>query len=306
MQKIITRLSLIAILSINLHAYEVGGGEDNGQISNVSVGFLANSVNTFDTTLGNSAITGGTTAGNTAIGASSYAENRSTALGYNASATGVSSIAIGDYSVTTEDATVSFGTSTFRRRLINVADPINAFDAVNLNYLNSALTNYYTKTQVDTLISSVSGGSVDLSGVYTYIDTKIATVSSSGGVSSSYVDTQDAQTLSSANAYTDAKVQEAKAYTDAKVQEAKAYTDQQVQEAKKEARAGVALALALSTPLDFSNGSNAMNIGTGYFKGQSAVGINFGKKINDYTHYTLGVARNSQDSAVKASVGFSW
>ena len=51
MQKIITRLSLIAILSINLHAYEVGGGEDNGQISNVSVGFLANSVNTFDTTL---------------------------------------------------------------------------------------------------------------------------------------------------------------------------------------------------------------------------------------------------------------
>ena len=295
MQKIITRLSLIAILSINLHAYEVGGGEDNGQISNVSVGFLANSVNTFDTTLGNSAITGGTTAGNTAIGASSYAENRSTALGYNASATGVSSIAIGDYSVTTEDATVSFGTSTFRRRLINVADPINAFDAVNLNYLNSALTNYYTKTQVDTLISSVSGGSVDLSGVYTYIDTKIATVSSSGGVSSSYVDTQDAQTLSSANAYTDAKVQEAKAYT-----------DQQVQEAKKEARAGVALALALSTPLDFSNGSNAMNIGTGYFKGQSAVGINFGKKINDYTHYTLGVARNSQDSAVKASVGFSW
>lgn len=49
-----------------------------------------------------------------------------------------------------------------------------------------------------------------------------------------------------------------------------------------------------------------MNIGTGYYKGQSAVGINFGKKINDYTHYTLGVAHNSQDSALKAGFGLSW
>lgn len=202
--------------------------------------------------------------GATALGASSTASGvGSLALGYNARALGVGSVALGDNAVATEDYTVSVGSVGNYRRIVNVADPINSYDAVNLNYL---LTNYYTKTQIDTLLSGLSGGVVDLSSAY---------------------------------AYTDATAQTT-------LNQSRAYTDQQIAETKKEARAGVALALALSTPLDFSNGKNALNIGTGYYKGESAIGLNFGRKVNDYTHYTLGVASNSRDNAFKASVGFSW
>lgn len=152
-------------------------------------------------------------------------------------------------------------------RIINVADPINAHDAVNLNYLT---TNYYTKAVTDAALATT------LTSANTYTDSVATT------------------TLSQANAYTDAAVGSV-------VNTANQYTDQQIAKVSKEAAQGTALA----TPLDFSNGSNAMAIGTGFYKGQSALSVVGGKRLDNLT-YTAGVAKTGGEHAVKLSLGFSW
>lgn len=287
-KKHIVSLSLVAAFAVNNYAYEAGiGATDNGTASNTATGQnatatgLSNSTSygAFSKALANEATAYGAYTEASGISSIVYGAQSSALGDYSTSIGGLTtssasfSVALGRGSVANESYVVSVGRGVENgdivdsfKRIVNVADPINAHDAVNLNYLNTTLSSYYTKTQVDTLLAGLSGGSVDLSSAYTYTDTKAS------------------QTL----------------------QSAKAYTDEQITEAKKEARAGVALALALSTPLDFSNGKSAMNIGTGYYKGESAVGLNFGRKVNDYTHYTFGIASNGGEQAFKASVGFSW
>lgn len=63
----------------------------------------------------------------------------STALGPNANATFANSVAIGSNSVATADSTVSFGTPGNERRLMNVAEGLLGFDAVNVNQLTRAV-----------------------------------------------------------------------------------------------------------------------------------------------------------------------
>lgn len=94
--------------------------------------------------------------GATALGAHSYATgNGSTAVGDTATATGNSAVAIGRSATAagmncvaigqssecldTEANTVSVGTSSMRRRIINVADGVNSSDAVNMSQLNSVV-----------------------------------------------------------------------------------------------------------------------------------------------------------------------
>lgn len=104
-----------------------------------------------------------------------------------------------------------------------------------------------------------------------------------------------------------ANVRQVNVARDEAIASSNAYTDQAVSVAKKEAAQGTALAIALSTPISFQNGSNAMNIGTGFYKGEKAVALTFGKKVSDYTSYTVGVASaGTGATAVKAGIGFNW
>ena len=79
------------------------------------------------------------------------------AIGDGATVRGNSSIALGRDSVTTDGYVVSVGhsvgdllyndviaTSDYFRRIVNVADGINAHDAVTLGQMNNALNYYYT------------------------------------------------------------------------------------------------------------------------------------------------------------------
>ncbi|ONW53815.1 YadA family autotransporter adhesin [Burkholderia cenocepacia] len=78
----------------------------------------------------------------TALGQGSVASGKdSTALGQGASATGSGSVAIGQGSVATEANTVSFGNGTAEgnRRLVNIADGINASDAATKGQLDRAM-----------------------------------------------------------------------------------------------------------------------------------------------------------------------
>ena len=75
----------------------------------------------------------------TALGQGSRATGaNSTALGQGAQATGANSVAIGAGSIASDPNTVSFGAPGAERRLTNVADGINQFDAVNLGQLEKA------------------------------------------------------------------------------------------------------------------------------------------------------------------------
>ncbi|KVX56621.1 ESPR-type extended signal peptide-containing protein [Burkholderia cepacia] len=78
----------------------------------------------------------------TALGQGAVASGKdSTALGQGASATGSGSVAIGQGSVATEANTVSFGNGTEEgnRRLVNIADGINASDAATKGQLDRAM-----------------------------------------------------------------------------------------------------------------------------------------------------------------------
>jgi autotransporter adhesin len=76
--------------------------------------------------------------GSTATGRAAQATaTGSTAIGAQSRATATNSVALGRNSVADEANTVSVGSPGRRRRITNVADGVNAFDAVNVRQLNT-------------------------------------------------------------------------------------------------------------------------------------------------------------------------
>ncbi|WP_458259353.1 YadA-like family protein [Burkholderia cenocepacia] len=109
---------------------------DNG--SALGQGAVASGEN--GTALGQGSAASG--ANGTAVGQGAVASGEnSTSLGQGASATGSGSVAIGQGSVATEANTVSFGNGTEEgnRRLVNIADGINASDAATKGQLDRAM-----------------------------------------------------------------------------------------------------------------------------------------------------------------------
>ncbi|WP_175767005.1 YadA-like family protein [Burkholderia cenocepacia] len=90
--------------------------------------------------IGQGAVASGSNGSAVGQGAAASGEN-STALGQGASAAGSGSVAIGQGSVATEANTVSFGNGTAEgnRRLVNIADGINASDAATKGQLDRAM-----------------------------------------------------------------------------------------------------------------------------------------------------------------------
>ncbi|PCE25314.1 hypothetical protein BWP39_12370 [Paraburkholderia acidicola] len=95
----------------------------------------------------------------TAAGSGSVASGTgSTALGNGAHASGTDSVALGNNSVASEDNTVSVGSVGNERRMTNVGSGVGGTDAVNVNQLNSALSqaNGYTDQRFGQLQQSVN------------------------------------------------------------------------------------------------------------------------------------------------------
>ena len=330
------------------------------------------------------------------------------------------------YNKSEVDALVSGGPTADLSGFYSKTDVDNLFSHYyTSSQIDSKLSNYSSSASMHILINTAKAEAIQeaqnlatiaQNNAKEYTDQKVAEISgntgTSSGVEKTYVDNNDAKTLSDANTYTDAKSQEtldaSKAYTDSKindvsvqitqaqadalgattqtvsltkessvtgnvhgitiyddktiitggttstqmtlnddtvnfqhvqtgaavrltgvadgiddtdaanvnqvnnaresaVEESNSYTDREISIAKKEASQGTALAIALATPMSFHNGNNAMNIGTGYYKGEKAVSLKIGRKLNDSTYYTLGVATAGRKAtAVQAAMGWSW
>ncbi|OXI65694.1 adhesin [Burkholderia sp. AU28863] len=115
-----------------------GSTASGGNSSAIGQGAVASGNN--GSAIGQGAVASGENG--TALGQGAVASGKdSTALGQGASATGSGSVAIGQGSVATEANTVSFGNGTEEgnRRLVNIADGINASDAATKGQLDRAM-----------------------------------------------------------------------------------------------------------------------------------------------------------------------
>jgi len=100
-------------------SYAFGNGSEAG-IKAVAIGETANATGMESVAIGNASLSGYQ---GTAIGYNTRAENNSVAIGRN--------------SQTTESDTVSVGATDLKRRIINVATPVNGSDAATKDYVDS-------------------------------------------------------------------------------------------------------------------------------------------------------------------------
>ena len=73
----------------------------------------------------------------TSLGAFSEAYNNSVSIGLASVATGENSVALGNFSEANERNTVSLGNDRIKRRITNLSEGINDFDAVNIRQLKA-------------------------------------------------------------------------------------------------------------------------------------------------------------------------
>nr|WP_321950245.1 YadA-like family protein [Burkholderia cenocepacia] len=118
----------------------VGDGADASGANSSAIGQGAVASGENGTALGQGSAASGSNSSAVGQGAVASGEN-STSLGQGASATASGSVAIGQGSVATEANTVSFGNGTEEgnRRLVNIADGINASDAATKGQLDRAM-----------------------------------------------------------------------------------------------------------------------------------------------------------------------
>lgn len=196
-------LCISILTTLQLLAYEAGINADGSGGNATAIGDNSVATGLDSTAIGEYSIATGNNS--IAIGMNSNAAgNNSTAIGSytNVENSTTNSVAIGTGSVVyatnyntglpmaNQDNVVSFGRTAengsigqeVTRRLINISDPINAHDAVNLNYLEN---NYYNKTYIDSL------------------NTNVTNVLNSAN---NYADTQDRAVLNESKSYTDNKI----------------------------------------------------------------------------------------------------
>lgn len=106
---LILSCSIVAAIAVNLFAYEAGlSVDDNGEVSNVAVGFNTNATGSSNST----AIGAGanaTASGTVSIGVTNASGVESLAIGYNTNSTGQYSAAIGAYANALADKSVALG-----------------------------------------------------------------------------------------------------------------------------------------------------------------------------------------------------
>ncbi len=245
----------------------------------------------------------------------------SLALGANSMSFADYAVAVGADSVADEEYTVSFGSSAIKRRLLNVADGVGDYDAVNVRQMRAVTDAMATQisgldfrvTALENAAPGGGGGPADLTPAYQYTDNSSAQTLNSANA---YTDASSAQTLSSANAYTDISsaqtLNSANAYTDAAVagvaRESRAYTDQEIAKSEEFLSAGIAAVAAQPNLPALAAGQKAVAVGTGHYNGANAVGVAFGFAPRDGVVLSGGVSGVSGEGkpVFRTSASYVW
>lgn len=80
----------------------------------------------------------------------------------------------------------------------------------------------------------------------------------------------------------------------------------QEQKFDKKINQGISLAIAMNSPLDFSNGNRAYNLALGHYNGETSVSMGFGYKINDVVIAVHSAVDGSRNIGVKLSLSSSF
>lgn len=230
----------------------------------------------------------------------------SAAFGVNAQAQATNSTAIGFGAVATEANTIAVGaTDGTMNRIVNMADGVDAHDAVNLSQLQAAITtsNAYTDTAVAT------GGTA----ANAYTDNREAAIRSDMGAgdaatlatSKSYTDTRSTQTLASANTYTDNKFA---SWNDSFTQYQQ-QTDLRFRQTEARIDRSGAMQTAMAQMTASAAGVRTINrvaVGMGAQNGRAALAVGYQRAIGDKAAFTLGGAFSGDESSAGVGYGFGW
>lgn len=200
----------------------------------------------------------------------SAAAEYSTTLGFMATTTNAAtnSVASGAFSkaTTVNEFSVGNATTSLTRRITNVSTPIDATDATNKSYVDTAILNIN------------AGGGMD----YAYVD-------ASSQASNTYADQGDARTLQASKDYTDSKISEVK---------------QELRKEMHESTA-LAIALSTPAVIE-NGKDNSMSIGVGQYKSAAAIGVSYSRRATRDTFINFGVSAVGQSVASRASYNLSF
>jgi autotransporter adhesin len=147
--------------SAALGAYSIATGNDSTAtgvnsyaygVNSTANGYAATATGDYSSAIGSNSSAGGT---------------NSTAIGANASAAANNSVALGSGSVANQENTVSVGNAAtgLTRRITNVAEGVAPNDAVNVEQLNSVVSQSTTQNQAYAKTQAQTSGAVAAAGV---------------------------------------------------------------------------------------------------------------------------------------------
>ncbi len=290
----------------------VGANAEAGGARGIAIGADSYAAGPDDTALGGNARVNAD--GSTAVGANTVIDAAATnavAVGEGASVTASGAVALGQGSVADQIDTVSVGSAGNERRVVHVADAVDAHDAVN-------------KGQMD------AGDAQTLADAKAYSD---AQVIAAGAITpdqvQDMVDAGDAQVRTYVDDITEAAVQDARAYADngdqATLQSARAYADQQVAAMtqgwdefrhsvdyrfqrldKRLDRLGAMSAASTQMAINAAgaSGNGRLAVGVGFQGGKSAMAVGYAASLGARTHVSFGGTFSGSEESVGLGFGF--
>lgn len=308
-------------IAVGVNAAASGTGTFFGTITTGGVA-VGNSASAGSSSVAVGAATTATAVQSTALGTTaSAAATGSTVIGYSATVTaaGTNSVALGNGSRATEADVVSVGGGSgmpgqgpVTRRIVGVADGINATDAAtkgqldginaSVNTLINNLTNstdsqfFAVNNDIQTLYSQIGGGGGG-SSIGTY-DAGANTINMTGNG----VDPVRLSNIAAPIAATDAANKD---YVDTQVSGAVSGLRSEISGLRSDVYRGLAQAAALMPMAPSGPGESTVNVGIGSYAGYQAVGFSFAHQHKNTT-YSAGFSQAMGGGPALIRAGAGW
>lgn len=283
-------------------ATAVGNGAWAKAQSATALGTAATSTGAGSIALGGAWDIDGNGAANEPEGWTTASGFQAVAIGTAAHATADGAVAIGAFSSNDRANTVSVGSATQQRQITNVAAGTQATDAVNLSQLQSTLAT--AKAYTDTAVAT--GGTASNA----YTDNREAAIRSDMTAADNQIRSEvqagDAATLQSAKQYVDARFADVLGVDLAgfgrRLDSVEARLGAQDQRISRLGALSAAMTQMTANAMGTQNARGRLSIGAGWYGGEKAVSVGYGRKLGTRLSMTLGGAFSASERS--AGVGF--